>query len=178
MSDTNQMLEALLSHKKVEWYTPLEILNPVKKLFNHKIDLDPASNQWANDNLVGAREFYTIETNGLGHNWFGNVFLNPPYSKTGNKSNQEIWAKYLIYQYQSKSVTQAILLTKSVPGYRWYEETWDAADGVCLVRELVCFINPDNPDVRKPAKHGTTLFYFGPNKTAFKKHFEPIGRII
>ena len=43
------------------------------------IDTDPASNDIANK-IVKAEKYYTIETNGLAHDWTGNVWMNPPYS--------------------------------------------------------------------------------------------------
>lgn len=66
-----------------ENYTPntaeQPIIDLVLKVFNGKIDLDPCSNDLDSPN-VPAEIHYTKEIDGLGVMWWGNVFLNPPYS--------------------------------------------------------------------------------------------------
>jgi len=42
------------------------------------IDLDPASNEGAQKNVM-ASTFYTEKENGLNYEWHGNIWLNPPY---------------------------------------------------------------------------------------------------
>jgi hypothetical protein len=43
--------------------------------------------------------------NGLAQPWTGRDFLNPPYGKQGGTSNQEIWTRKLIAEYQAGNVT-------------------------------------------------------------------------
>ena len=62
-----------------EWYTPKEYIELVKKVMG-KIDLDPASCDEA-QKIIKAEEYYTKEDNGLEQSWFGNIWLNPPYSQ-------------------------------------------------------------------------------------------------
>jgi ParB family transcriptional regulator, chromosome partitioning protein len=42
-------------------------------------DLDPASCEEANQ-TVKATKFYGAADNGLEHEWYGKIWLNPPYS--------------------------------------------------------------------------------------------------
>ena len=59
----------------VDWYTPPHIFDGLG-IF----DLDPASPvggvAW-----IPALQYYTLEDDGLTSDWFGRVWLNPPYGK-------------------------------------------------------------------------------------------------
>lgn len=136
-----QMLnQALLSHESTEWYTPSPYIEMARYVMD-TIDLDPASSDIA-QKIVNAEQYYTKKDDGLSQDWFGNVWLNPPYSKTAGRSNQEAWAWRLIEQYKERKVYQGILLVKSALGYKWFEEIWDQADAVCFARELIKFVKP------------------------------------
>ena len=68
-------------------------------------------------------------------------------------------------------------------GYPWYEELWNKADRVALLKERVKFLTPEEMEAGKlqgkgADKVGTTLFYFGPNITLFKQVFMDKARII
>lgn len=167
-------MKVLTSSKTHEWYTPRYIIKRARDTMGG-IDLDPASSPEANG-LVDATYFYTIEDDGLSRVWFDNVWLNPPYGKTGNRSNQDIWARYLEDEYQMGRVTQACLLTKCVPGYRWWERLFRKWP-VCFIEERVSFINAASGKKGK-AKAGTNIWYLGPNAERFHEEFQDLGRII
>lgn len=77
-----------------EWGTPPEIVAFAKSLYEPQgIDLDPATSEAWNE-VVGARDIFTKETDGLKSDW-GNarrVFLNAPGSKDG-KLTRAFYAK-------------------------------------------------------------------------------------
>lgn len=87
----------IFSHESVEYYTPTQYVEAAREVME-EIDLDPASCEFAQE-WIQAKEIYTIKNNGLNQSWFGRVWLNPPYSKTGGESNQGIWAQKLITEY-------------------------------------------------------------------------------
>lgn len=164
----------MFSHKSLEYYTPVYILDAAREVLGD-FDLDPASCEAAQEN-VRAMQYYTPEQDGLTQVWRGRVWLNPPYSKTDGKSNQELWSQKLLAEYHSGNVTSAILLVKAAFGYKWFEALFDELP-VCLARERLPFIREDGNDDGE-SKQGTALFYLGPDKARFYAVFKHIGRII
>lgn len=65
--------------KTVEWYTPQRYIEMAREVMG-TIDLDPASNAIAQE-WIKARVFYSQEEDGLSQEWFGNVWINPPYGR-------------------------------------------------------------------------------------------------
>lgn len=61
---------------EVDWWTPPEVFEKLGLEF----DLDPASPEGGVPWLP-TKYYYTKEHNGLEKNWFGNVWLNPPYGR-------------------------------------------------------------------------------------------------
>lgn len=58
-----------------DWATPAALVRELETEFG-PFDLDPC----CRPETAKAARFYTREDDGLGQPWFGNVFLNPPYS--------------------------------------------------------------------------------------------------
>lgn len=169
----SQPMQVLLSHEAVDYYTPPEYIEAARQVMG-RIDLDPASCKDA-QKTVRAGRFYSEADDGLSREWYGCVWLNPPYSKTNGKSNQELWAKRLITEYQSGNVEQAILLVKSALGYKWFEELWDELP-VCFARLRLSFTKSDG-NTDGESKHGTALFYLGNDLPQFISVFSRFGRI-
>ena len=67
---------ALTSRVSDEWYTPRGIFKQLNSEFG-PFDLDPC----ATPENAKAPKYFTIQDDGLMCEWFGKVFVNPPYSK-------------------------------------------------------------------------------------------------
>ena len=85
-----------------EWFTPPEIMNPVRS-FLGEIDLDPAGSYLGNERFIGAKHFISkpeyptvgeinglpvLETKDWGSldvKWVGRVWLNHPFGKPENR---------------------------------------------------------------------------------------------
>lgn len=59
-----------------EWYTPPEIIRSMGEF-----DLDPCSSTIAYELNHSAKKSYTKEDDGLSKEWFGRIWLNPPYDQ-------------------------------------------------------------------------------------------------
>lgn len=148
-----------------EWYTPKYILDAARRTMG-SIDLDPASSEIAN-RTVQAAVFYTKEDDGLIRPWFGNVWLNPPYSKD------------LIRQFVSavrnkrSEYDQAIILVNNATETRWFQELFNAASAVCFVDSRIKFLDMDG----KPGSplQGQAIFYIGSYHSTFIINFSQFG---
>jgi len=164
----------VFSHDSLDYYTPQWVIDAAREVMGG-IDLDPASCEAANTWIM-ANRYYTIDQDGLSLPWYGRVWLNPPYSFTNGKSNQDAWSYRLATEYRSGAVSEGMLLVKAALGYKWFEGLWDSWP-VCFVRERLSFVMPNGSDDGQ-SKQGTAIFYMGTNLQGFVSAFAKFGRII
>lgn len=169
-----QQFGVMVSSETNEWYTPAHIIDLAREVLG-EIDLDPASCADAN-RTIRASAYYDQDLNGLAQPWEGRVWLNPPYGKTGGRSNQDIWAEKLIAEYEGGNTDAAMLLVKAALGYAWFERLWYAYP-TCFVRERLYFTAEDGSGDGQ-AKAATAILYFGRDVKTFKRVFSTIGRVI
>lgn len=176
--DKEDTLPPLANHQLInqstsnEWYTPRQYIRGVREVMGD-IDIDPASNAYANQ-IVCARVYYDKESDGFQRNWHGRVFLNPPYgrSEEEKESNQALWSKKLVEQYQLGITTEAILLVNAVPGNRWFAPLWDFT--VCFTDHRIRFYNEEKPDGGQPT-HSNAFVYMGSKNNLFADVFSRFG---
>lgn len=177
-----------------EHYTPEELMLLTHRVLGH-IDLDPASNELANE-VVRAKSYFTKHDNGLSKPWFGKVWMNHPFHKgenackanckkktcinrghciTENIPSNYDWTSYLANEYEEGRVDEAICITFSSMSEVWMTEP--------LLPRLQCFprgrIHYRKPDgtINKQATKGSVLTYFGKNGDKFKQVFSEIGTV-
>lgn len=148
-----------------EWYTPKEFIEAATAVMGG-IDLDPASSEIANK-TVNAKQFYTVEDNGLEKPWFGNVWLNPPYAsdligKFADKLVDEL-----------KHIKQAIVLVNNATETEWFYTMVVQATAVCFPRSRVRFVTPDG--TTGAPLQGQAILYFGPDVNRFINVFDEKG---
>lgn len=158
-----------------EWYTPAKYIEAARAVLG-EIDLDPASCVFANQ-VVRARQFYTIADNGLMHPWHGRIWLNPPYGKTqqGHASNPEYFTRYLLEQYQCGNVTEAILLIPANTATLWFDALWQYP--VCFPRFCIRFYNEQQKS-SNGISFGSCFVYLGPHEQRFSEVFQHFGHIV
>lgn len=152
-----------------EWYTPARYVDMAREVMG-TIDTDPASNPTA-QRTVRATTYYTAETNGLDKDWYGKVWMNPPYS---NPEVQQ-FAEKVIAEYQSGRVTEAVVLTNNSADTGWHRAMQDACTRMCTTTGRIRFESPTRQG-NSPAM-GQSFFYFGPNPEKFKEVFSTIGNV-
>jgi len=162
------------SHNSLDYYTPQYVTDAARAVMGG-IDLDPASCEMAQA-WIKAGRYYTITDDGLSKPWAGRVWLNPPYSYTDGRSNQDLWSERLITEYNSGNVQEGLLLVKAALGYKWFERLWDVWP-VCFMRERLSFVMADGSDDGQ-SKQATAIFYIGPNVSKFVDVFRLLGRVI
>lgn len=181
----NQAAQVLsFSSEHVEYYTPPEYIEAARATMGG-IDTDPASCRLA-QNWIKAQTCWTKEGDGLTRNWWGRVWLNPPYGRTGGKSSQATWAAKLIEEVEAGHATCGILLVRASLGYNWWEELADHYPCV-LTRDRIRFIvrGPDGePKTMPRAKQAHSFFLIQKGAYAttlyfrFWANFKKYGRIL
>lgn len=151
------------SSETPEWYTPGEIIERVIKVFSF-IDLDPCSNQHENPNIP-ARIHFTKEDDGLTKQWFGRVYMNPPYGREISD-----WITKLCDQYERGTVIEGIALLPSRTDTEWFRRM--AIYPRCFIWGRLNFSNSDNS-----APFPSMVVYFGKKVEEFIKAFSDIGDI-
>ncbi len=147
-----------------EWYTPAQILDPVRAVFG-TIDTDPCSHADAQPR-IRARRYYTKEDDGLIQPWEGQAFVNPPYGDAIKP-----WIPRLIDAYTSGECRSVIALVPGRTDTDWFTPLF--AYPICFVHGRLTFSN---------AAHGATfpsvVVYLGSELARFADAFEDIGPIM
>ena len=151
----------------VEWYTPTEIVEAARMTMG-SIDLDPCT---ITNNPTGARMFYTAETDGLTKEWFGNVWLNPPFGKGFvewmHKANSEI---------ASGRVSQMICLIPTWTNSKWFQSFGHRDVSLCFPRPIR-FIHGPTMEPGKPAMSPNVIVYLGNRHREFAQQFRQFGLV-
>ena len=161
--------EVLTSSVSVEWFTPSIFIEAARNVLG-KIDLDPASCQTANETVKAVR-FFNKEANGLKRDWKGNVFVNPPYGRTG----QTDWTKKMVEEYTRGNVKEAIILVNSATGNKWFQKLWEYP--ICYPNRRIKFVSGDNAVKHSPT-HSNAFAYLGNNEEKFIEEFKQFGPVV
>lgn len=102
-----------------EYWTPDEIMDPVREYFGGTIDLDPATHP---SNPTRARFFFTEADDGLAQSWnidadpdyFADIFVNPPFGK-----GLRDWVKKI-----REAAERGHRVVALLPGQRFEQRYW------------------------------------------------------
>lgn len=149
-----------------EWYTPSEYIESARRVMG-TIDLDPASSDIANKTVMAAR-YYTKDEDGLRCPWFGNIWLNPPYSQP------------LISQFSGAVVSKrddydaAIILVNNATDTQWLQQIMNISDAICFIQGRIKFIDKNGNPSGAPLQ-GQCILYIGTDVSAFANEFNQYG---
>lgn len=135
------------------WLTPPEILAPLGQF-----DLDPCAapepRPWGT-----AQNYYIEEDDGLTREWFGRVWLNPPYGRTIGA-----WLKKMAAHVESGGSGIALIFART-DTRAWQDHVFPAADSVLWVRGRLKFCLPDGTVGAAPAGAPSALVAYTPEDT-------------
>lgn len=169
------MLEAAMvmnnhsNNKNDEWYTPQEYVDAAREVMDG-IDLDPASNEVANQR-VNAETFFSLENSAFDHDWHGKVWMNPPYSRIIKE-----FVNKLVDQYDKGNVTEAVIVTNNGTDTQWFHRLTTAASAICLHKGRIGFLNENGERIDNNNK-GQVFTYIGDNPDKFAEVFGKFGVI-
>lgn len=149
--------------KDDEWYTPAKYIESAREVLG-RIDLDPASNDFANK-TVKADRYFTEESNGLEQEWYGNIWMNPPYSTA------------LLSQFADKLISsnfsQAIVLVNNATETAWFEKMISKASAIVFHKGRIRFVKRDGE--HGAPLQGQAFIYYGDNAERFLEVFSKYG---
>ncbi len=146
-------------------YTPPEITQLILAVLG-EIDLDPAADDGKH---ISAKTHYTIADNGLKQEWHGKVFMNPPYSCSGE------WVTKLNSEFLSGKVTEAIALLPASTDTKWFQPLWNQP--ICFWRGRITFLDENYEVLKSPARQSHCFIYWGENVEKFSQVFSQYGEV-
>ena len=165
------VLQAISSNKKAyivnnthdaEWFSPEFIIEGARNVMG-TIDLDPCSCAAANER-VKATEYYCKENDALDHEWFGTVFLNPPYTGVGKFINKLL----------ESNIDQAVILVNNATETQWFKKLMEKASAIVFLTGRLHFIRSDDHTAGAPMQ-GQAVIYIGENYDVFYTEFVKYG---
>ena len=130
-----------------------------------EIDLDPASSELANE-TVKANGYYDKEDNGLTKEWYGRVWLNPPYSQPDidDFSNAVL----------EKDYEEIMILVNNATETKWFQRLARKSDCICFINRRLKFIDKEGLSTGSPLQ-GQVVIYIGKNLNMFIEEFSNHG---
>lgn len=160
--DRNKWLRpGMMSSDSQEWYTPPFVIEAVRRTLG-AIDLDPCADP---ERTVPAAEHLTEVENGLGRQWSGRVYMNPPYGR-----GIIAWTTKLRDEMSRGWVSEAVALLPARVDTRWWHEL--DPQFVCFIRGRIQFSG-----YGQSAPFPSAAAYFGPHPEAFVSAFKRLGAI-
>lgn len=161
--ETASRLNVHFTSDSEEWYTPPEIVSAAINLFG-AIDLDPCSNSKESPSIP-AKAHYTKGDDGLAQEWFGKVYMNPPYGRVIAD-----WVAKAADEYECGNVSGALLLVPARTDTAWMARVRKYPR--CYVRGRLRFSN--SPDA---APFPSCVVYLGDDEKRFFQAFSKLGDI-
>lgn len=159
---------------EVEWYTPRRYLDAAIEVMG-PIDLDPASSERAQEHVKAAR-YFTMDTDGLGQQWSGRVWLNPPYAMPF----VDQFINKVSAAYADGEIDEAIVLTNNATDTKWFHTAAAVCAGVCFTRGRIHFLEASDGELVEKGSptHGQAFFYFGTDLGKFREVFGEFGTVV
>ena len=151
----------------MEWITPGWVVEIARGVMNG-IDLDPLSSEVA-QSIVRAKGYFTKEHNGFDHEWFGRVWLNPPYATETLRQT----VRTLIADMKAGYVTQAVMLTNNATETKWAHDLMSSnlVSVVAFAKGRIKFLRVDEDGQLRPKLNplqGQMLWGLNVNKIIFR----------
>ena len=149
-----------------EWYTPPEIVDRARQCMGG-IDLDPASNAWAQEWIAAERHF-AEDDDGLEQEWTGRVWMNPPYSRG-------LIGQFVEKLVSSSGITQAVVITGPYFDTGYGQSLLTASNMVCLVAGRIKFLKRSG--ARDSPPFASMLHGVRVDPDAFREAFSDLGAV-
>ena len=156
----NSEAQARFDSSSDNFYTPGWLVDQINYFYEGSIDLDPCADPLKR---IPADKHYCFHDNGLKQKWKGNIFCNPPYSRSRSTSIDRWLAKTMLAYEEGHEV---LLLLPTNLDTKWGQSILDSNQkkGDCkilFVRGRIKFLNSDYSISKSPGRFSSILVYFG-----------------
>lgn len=134
-----------VDNKSVDWYTPQLIFDDLGIEFDLDVAAPTGGVPW-----IPAKAHYDIYTDGLASEWFGNVWLNPPYGKFTS-----LWLEKMHYH------RNGIALVFARTDCNWFHDYVVNADAILFIKQRVKFVDGLGKTSGNGAGSGSMLIAWG-----------------
>lgn len=153
-----------------EYQTPKKYIKAAIEVMG-SIDLDPACSYLNYQRLkIYVKNYYSED--GIERGWFGNVWLNPPYSKP----NLTIWTQSVIDELRMNTLDQLMYLIPSYTSEGWYHKCLNSSSALCIPNHRIEFLMNGKPQTSP--RFANTFFYFGNHSIKFIEVFSKFGKCL
>ena len=142
-------MKGLFTSEQDGWLTPKHIIESVVNVMG-AIDLDPCSDIRKH---IPAAVNFTDKEDGLSMDWFGRVFMNPPY---GGKISS--WAKKWRGEYEKHHFERGIALVPARTDTEWWRDLISTASIVCFIDGRLRFGDKQGEE-RAPSTFPSVVLY-------------------
>lgn len=139
--------QSLFTSDKDDWETPKDFFDTLNIEFN--FDLDPCCTAAT----AKCKSFFTKEDDGLTKNWFGNVYMNPPYGRQIVN-----WVRKA--KTESEKGCTVVCLVPARTDTKWWHEYCMFASEIRLLNRRLTFVGANNKSTFPAA-----IIIFRPNQT-------------
>lgn len=160
----------MVSSDSYEWYTPAIYIEAAREVLGG-IDLDPASSAKANT-IVKATRFFDEDEDGLSREWYGRVWLNPPYC---GRAGPFVYKMLEEYQAGRTEATIA-LLNGYATDVSWFKGLWNHL--LCFIDHRIKFIEPDTMAPKSGSTTASVFVYLGRDRERFADVFSRFGAVV
>lgn len=132
----NQTISMFEGNRAIDWGTPDGFLDFLATRMNLRFDLDAAA---SNENHK-APCYFTEEDDGLNQEWYGRVWLNPPYGR-----KIPLWLKKCSQEIKREGVESIHVLIPARTDTKWFHDiVVRYASTVFLIKGRLNFKHPSN----------------------------------
>ncbi len=150
-----------------EWYTPTAYIEAAREVLG-EIDLDPASSDIA-QKTVRAKDYFTVDDDGLKNEWRGKIWMNPPYT---SGTIERFISK--IIKHFPRDIPEAIVLVNNATETKWFQEIATIASAICFPSGRIKFLD-ETGEPRGTPLQGQAVIYLGDHVAKFIGAFSSFG---
>ena len=123
------------SSEKLDWETPRWLVDEARRLLGlNCFHLDPAADALNTKAIYYCGPGSEYSTDGLGEQWFGNVWLNPPYGRSIGR-----WVEKAAQEVECGNAVSVCALLPARPDTKWWHDHVSRASLVLLLKGRVKF---------------------------------------